>query len=145
MLLHVLHHIPSTSMPALLHTSKAWARAVTEEWPRVCSRRFASLPEFALPPSVWWAVATADDASDESIRALLDVLALLSRDWPGSVAQDEREGINNRAQVLLQSRHHLRLPVDAALLYLLGISLAVLSRGAAIRRECMITPEEPQT
>ena len=145
----VAEHIRSCDLPHLGRTSHRWRKMVDAAWPAICSRRFPALPPpMELPTTVLWYVATRGD-EDDAIRAFLVTLGHLQREWPDAIsATCDGSGINNRVLDLQARSTSLRLPADAALLYVLGariegfspVGTATGDFGPAYHPE---TPREP--
>ena len=122
-------------MPAFRLVNKRFAAVFDEEWSGICVRRFPGAVN--LPPDYLWALCTSSYASDESVRVILALLNRIHAEWPDALST-HLDGINNRwCQLCASFRAKtgapgassdevlpagVRLPADAAVLYLLGAS-----------------------
>ena len=147
----ILGQIPSRDLTALRQVSRRWVLLVRRAWPSICLRRFPCFSGIgAIHPSFMWQLAVVDQADEARLFACLCTLAKLERAWPGAVSMrcDEHGGINCRLQKLRSLPANMRLPADAALFMLLGVTINGASPIATISGDfgpeyAAETPREP--
>lgn len=129
--------------------SHRYDQLLRESWPSLCYRRFSPIsPSHCVPPALMWALLAVDRYDEATIARCLSALNALEARWPGAITISD-EGSNNRMQQMRSlPGGSIRLPADAALFLVLGISLEAASPIANLSGDfgekfAEDTPREP--